>query len=39
MKVMVHTPRLKVVRWSGKQEWSPGLLIVKAGEEGGVVRG
>ena len=39
MKVMVHTPRLRVPCWSGQQERSPGLLIVTAGEEGGVVRG
>ena len=39
MKVMVHTPRLRVPCWSGQQEGSPGLLIVTAGEEGGVVRG
>ena len=39
IKVMVHTPRLMVPCWSGQQEGSPGLLIVTAGEEGGVVRG
>ena len=43
MKVMVHTPWLRVPRWSGQQEGSPGLglglRIVTAGEEGGGVRG
>ena len=36
---MEHTQRLRVPWWSGQQERSPGLLIVTAGEEGGVVRG
>ena len=39
MKVIVHTPWLRVPCWSGQQEGSPGLLFVTAGEEGGVVRG
>ena len=39
MKVMVHTPRLRVPCWSGQQEGSPGLLVVTTGEGGGVVRG